>query len=299
MECIQSVRAEDRHLVSQSTLYVSLEPCAHFGKTPPCADLVIRHRIPRVVVGSRDPFPLVAGKGIEKLQAAGIAVETGVLEKECRELNRRFFTYHTLHRPYILLKWAQTADCRIAHDNFRRAYISNAFTNRLVHRWRSEEMAILVGTNTALFDDPELTTRLWPGNHPVRLVVDLGLRLPASLKLFDGEHRTIVFNKLRHKEHHNLLYYQVTDDTSLVHQIVHALYQLKIHSMLVEGGAQLLQTFIDEGYWDEAKVITNEQLVLKSGLPAPVLHHQQLQAQQTVCSDVIRVYAHQQNPFFR
>ena len=293
VNAIAAVKAEHQHLLKQATLYVSLEPCAHFGKTPPCADLVIEKGIPKVVIGCRDPFPKVAGKGIEKLQKAGVEVVTGVLEKECWALNKRFFTFHTAHRPYVVLKWAQTSDGCIANGNYSRIQISNAYTNRLVHRWRSEEMAILVGTNTALFDDPELTTRLWPGTNPVRLVVDMNLRLPASLKLFNGEHRTIVFNKLRHSEHLNLSYYQVTDDVSIVHQVLHALYQLKIQSVLVEGGAALLQSFIDEGAWDEARTITNETISVGAGLPAPQLHGAQIVHTEDVHTDRIRYYRNQ------
>lgn len=292
VNCLASVKPEHVPLIEHSTLYVSLEPCAHLGKTPPCADLIVEKRVPRVVIGCRDPFPLVDGKGIEKLQAAGVDVVLGVLEEECRELNKRFFTFHTQHRPYIVLKWAQTSDGSIANGNYGRLQISNPMTNRLVHRWRSEEMGILVGTNTALFDDPELTTRLWPGANPVRLVVDMGLRLPASLKLFDGEHRTIVFNKLRHSEHYNLLYYQVTDDVSLVHQVVHALYQLKIQSVLVEGGAALLQSFIDEGMWDEARIITNESLSVSKGLPAPRIREARIRHVEDIATDRIRYYTH-------
>jgi diaminohydroxyphosphoribosylaminopyrimidine deaminase/5-amino-6-(5-phosphoribosylamino)uracil reductase len=270
VNCINSVSAEDRHLISQSAIYVSLEPCAHFGKTPPCADLIIEKKIPHVVIGCRDPFKQVDGKGVEKLLAAGVQVTIGVLEKEAKTLNKRFITFHTQHRPYIILKWAQTANGKIANDNAaERLLISNEFTNRLVHKWRSEEAAILVGTNTALFDDPSLTTRLWNGPNPVRLVIDMNLRLPADLQLFNGKIKTIVFNGLQHEERDNLLYYQVTHDVKIVHQLVHALYQLKIQSVLVEGGAQLLQSFIDEGLWDEMRVITNHELVIPSGLPAP------------------------------
>lgn len=198
VDCLQSVLEGDKHLIPQSILYVSLEPCAHFGKTPPCADLIIGHKIPHVVVGCRDPFPAVNGKGIEKLQAAGTHVEAGVLEAACRKLNERFFTFHQQHRPYVVLKWAQTADGKMAKDGPERLLISNAMTNRLVHRWRSEEMAILVGTNTAWADNPSLTTRLWPGPNPVRLVVDLHLRLPKNLHLFDASAPTLVFNLLQH-----------------------------------------------------------------------------------------------------
>ncbi len=293
--CIKSVAEEVKHLIPESTMYVSLEPCAHFGKTPPCADLLIHQKIKKVVVGSRDPHGKVAGKGIAKLQKSGAEVIVGVLEEECRQLNSHFFTYYTAHRPYITLKWAQTADCKIAQGNFRRLHISNEYSARLVHRMRSQHMSILVGTNTALFDDPELTTRYWPGKTPVRLVVDKKLRLPASLKLFDGQHPTIVFNELRHHQHYNLSYYQVAADSSLVQQIVQALYSLKIDSLLVEGGTQLLQSFIDEGMWDEAVVITNEQLTLQNGLPAPQLQYQQVVKIESVQNDSIRIYSNYLN----
>lgn len=288
VNCLSSVAPQDRHLIEQSTMYVSLEPCAHFGKTPPCANLIREHRIPNVVVGCRDPFMQVNGKGIELLRDAGVDVIVGVLEDECRELNKRFFHFHTQHRPYVVMKWAQTADEKIANEDYSRVYISHAQSNRLVHKWRSEEMAILVGTNTALFDDPSLTTRLWPGHHPVRLVVDRNLRLPSGLKLFNGEVKTIVFNLHRHGEKGNLHWYQVTEDVSLVHQVLNALYQYKIQSVLVEGGAQLLQSFIDEELWDEARIITNEQLVLGSGLPAPVLKQYAVRSMERIGEDVVR-----------
>jgi diaminohydroxyphosphoribosylaminopyrimidine deaminase/5-amino-6-(5-phosphoribosylamino)uracil reductase len=300
VNCIAAVKDEDRGLIPQSTIYVSLEPCAHFGKTPPCADLIIRERIPRVVVGCRDPFPLVDGKGIEKMRAAGISVEVGVLEKECIELNRRFFTFNTQHRPYIVLKWAQSMDGKVGGASYKlqatsykeegRVLISNEYTNRLVHKWRSEEAAILVGTNTALLDDPALTVRLWKGPDPIRLVIDKDLSLPASLRLFDGQVRTIVFNLLKHGEQGNLQYYQLAGDSSLVHQLVVALHQLKIQSVLVEGGAALLQSFIDEGYWDEARIITNETLQIPGGLASPVLQRGRLVFQEKLFSDVISHY---------
>jgi diaminohydroxyphosphoribosylaminopyrimidine deaminase / 5-amino-6-(5-phosphoribosylamino)uracil reductase len=325
VNCINSVKPEDRHLIEQSTIYVSLEPCAHFGKTPPCADLIIKHNIPKVVIGCRDPFELVAGKGIEKLKAAGIEVSCGILEEECKGLNKRFFTFHRQHRPYIVLKWAQTGDGKIAHSleesvsaqspasnkkgASKRLFISNEYTNRLVHKWRSEEVAILVGTKTALLDDPELNTRLWPGKSPIRLVVDKNLELPSSLKLFNRKYPTIVFNTKKHTIEENsafslwpekpedplLYYYQITEDVSLVHQIVHALYQLKVQSVLVEGGAFLLQSFIDEGIWDEARIITNENLFVGDGLPAPFLKDQQLLAKEQLSTDTIRIYINKIN----
>lgn len=301
VNCLASVKEEHQSLIPESIMYVSLEPCAHFGKTPPCADLIINKKIPRVVVGCRDPFVEVNGKGIEKLRAAGVDVELGVLEEQCKELNKRFFTFHTLHRPYVTLKWAQTADGKIANEDYSRVLISNEYTNRLVHKWRSEETAIVVGTNTALFDDPQLSTRHWPGLNPIRVVVDMNLRLPSSLQLFKGDITTIVFNKLKHTlpvekmslaqlRKTGVTYYQVTDDVSLVHQLLNGLYQLGIQSILVEGGTQLLQSFLDEELWDEARIINNKNLLLGTGLRAPEIQQCQLLSSETIFSDTIRTY---------
>lgn len=271
VNCIESVAEEDRHLIGASTLYVSLEPCAHFGKTPPCADLIVRHKIPGCVIGCRDPFEQVNGKGIEKLQAAGVKVSVGILEQECKELNKRFFTYHTQQRPYIVLKWAQTSDGFMAAANHERLHISNDYSNRLVHKWRSEEAAIMVGTNTALLDDPGLTTRLWPGRSPVRLILDMNLRLPSSLRVFNNAARTIVFNAVKQEEKENVLYYRLNKNESLLPQLMKALYDLKIQSVLVEGGTALLQTFIDSGCWNEIRKICNGQLAIGNGVQAPVM----------------------------
>jgi len=321
VNCINSVKKEDRSLIAQSTLYVSLEPCAHFGKTPPCTDLIIANKIPGVVIGCRDPFKEVFGKGIEKLEAAGVNVVYGILEKECQQLNKRFFTFHTQHRPYIILKWAETADGFIStspkpspkerayeQSAIKRLFISNDQTNRLVHKWRSEEASILIGTNTALLDDPELRTRYWNGPSPVRLVVDMDLRLPSSLKIFNEKQRTIIFNTIKHSEQlgpaetpslpiaigmekEGVRYYQVTGDVNLVHQIVNALYQLKIQSVLVEGGARLLQSFIDEDLWDEIRVISNKQLAIGNGLAAPVIVTNNLEQEFMIQTDSIKIYS--------
>ncbi|MFL5739365.1 MAG: bifunctional diaminohydroxyphosphoribosylaminopyrimidine deaminase/5-amino-6-(5-phosphoribosylamino)uracil reductase RibD [Flavisolibacter sp.] len=307
VNCIASVNKEDKSLIHQSTLYVSLEPCAHHGKTPPCADLIIEKKIRKVVVGCRDPFVRVDGKGIEKLQKAGVEVIVGILEKECIELNKRFIVFHTQHRPYIILKWAQTLDGKIARADYRRINISNEYTNRIVHRWRSEEMSILVGTNTVLYDDPELTTRNWPGQNPVRLILDRELKLPSSLKIFGGGPPTLVFNLLRNdlppgKMNYSVLkddsvnYYQITEDTEVVHQLLQALYQMNIQSVLVEGGNRLLQSFIDEKLWDEARVITNESLSVGSGLPAPLLSDAIEEKQEKIFSDLICYYKNNKIP---
>jgi len=276
--------------VSKSVIYVSLEPCAHFGKTPPCADLIIRYKIPKVVIGCRDPFKEVNGKGIEKLQAAGIEVVSGIMENECMEINRRFFTFHTKHRPYIILKWAQTENREIASLGTERLLITNEKTNRLVHKWRGEEAGILIGTNTALADNPELTTRLWPGNSPVRLVIDMNLRLPSSLKIFNSNTKTIVFNKIKHEQDGNILFYQITDDVSVVQQVVNALYHLKIQSLIVEGGALLLQSFIEENLWDEARVITNTKMKIENGLPAPQLVNAAESSADESTGDLINIF---------
>jgi diaminohydroxyphosphoribosylaminopyrimidine deaminase/5-amino-6-(5-phosphoribosylamino)uracil reductase len=308
VNCIHSVSLEHRDLVKHSVLYVSLEPCAHFGKTPPCADLIVKMEIPTVVIGCRDPFVQVDGKGIEKLREAGVKVITGILEEECKELNKRFFTFHQQLRPYIVLKWAQTADGYMAYnaseqDNTlasSRLYISNELSNRLVHKWRSEEMAILVGTRTALWDDPSLNTRLWPGNNPVRLVVDRELTLQAGLKLFDSSIPTIVFNKSKHtiedlKMARNIPgvhFYQLKEGAGLVQQILAALYSMDIQSLIVEGGSVLLQSFIEEDLWDEIKVITNEETILGQGLAAPKFYNEVLIHSVHLSSDTIRTYRH-------
>ena len=290
VNCINSVSQQDKNNVSSSVLYVSLEPCSHFGKTPPCADLIIANQIPEVVIGCRDPFKDVDGKGIEKLKAAGVRVIYGILEKECEQLNKRFFTFHQKHRPYIILKWAETADGKIAGDRASRLLISNEQTNRLVHKWRSEEASILIGTNTALLDDPELTTRNWSGPSPIRLVVDMDLKLPATLKIFNGKQRTIIFNTVKHEEQDNLIYYQVTEDVSLVHQMINALYQVRIQSVLVEGGARLLQSFIDEEMWDETRIIKNEELRINNGLAAPELMLEEADQEMKILNDSIKIY---------
>ena len=289
--CINSVPAELQHLIPQSTIYVSLEPCAHFGKTPPCADLIIRHSIPKVVVGIRDPFEAVNGKGIEKLKAAGVEVVQGILEEDCREINKRFFTFHTQQRPYIVLKWAQTADGFIApiHQE-ERLLISNEFTNRLVHKWRSEEASILVGTNTAMQDDPSLTNRLWAGKNPVRLLVDKQLKLPCSLQLFNQQVSTVVFNEAKEEAQGNLRYYKLDGGENLPAQIGKALYQLNLQSVLIEGGAQLLQSFIDADFYDEIRLIENTSLRIGNGRAAPRFSPLPLQETMELKADRISIF---------
>ena len=290
VNCINNVSDAHQSLIEKSTLYVSLEPCAHYGKTPPCADLIIKNKIPNVVVACRDSYEEVDGKGIQKLQQAGVNVIVGILEKEALELNKRFFTFHRKQRPYIILKWAQSKDAKIARHDFSALKISNDITNRMVHKWRSEEAAILVGTNTALHDNPSLTTRLWKGNNPVRLVLDLQLKLPLSLHLFDGSVKTIVFNQVKHEEENGVTFYKLSSGEDIISGLLNALYRLKIQSVLVEGGARLLQSFIDQNYWDEARVITNEQLIIESGINAPELKESNLVSINKATGDQVAFY---------
>jgi len=262
--------AED--LLRDATIYVSLEPCAHYGKTPPCADLLIRHRIPHVVVGCRDPFPQVDGKGIEKLKDAGIEVTLGVLENECGFLNRRFFTKVQQHRPYVILKWAQTADGFFAPDNNRQFWITGLESRKLVHQWRSEEDAILVGKNTAIIDNPQLNVRFGNGRSPKRVVIDRRLELSHDLHLFDQSVETFVFNEIKTDVDGKVKYIALEDFDRYVPQyILYQLYLQDIQSLIVEGGAQTLNAFIEAGVWDEARVFTGE-VSLNSGIKAPKIN---------------------------
>ncbi len=290
VNCINNVKKEDKEFINQSTLYVSLEPCAHHGKTPPCADLIIKNKIAKVVIGCRDPFVEVDGKGIEKLLNANVEVVQHVLENECMELNKRFFTFHTKNRPYIILKWTQSNNHKIANADYSKIFISNEFTNRTVHKWRSEEAAIMVGTKTALTDNPSLNVRLWNGRNPVRITIDKDLSLPSSLNLFNGEIKTIVFNTIKNEEKNNIIYYKMNDEKYLTKQIVDALFKLNIQSVLIEGGTKLLQSFINENLWDEARVIINEQLIIDNGLNAPELRDAKLFYEEKIFSDHIYYY---------
>ncbi|MBC7903869.1 MAG: bifunctional diaminohydroxyphosphoribosylaminopyrimidine deaminase/5-amino-6-(5-phosphoribosylamino)uracil reductase RibD [Gemmatimonadaceae bacterium] len=275
VNCIASVMEADLSLVGKSTMYVSLEPCSHFGNTPPCADLIIRHKIPAVVIGTIDPFAKVNGSGITRLKAAGIDITLGVLTEECERMNRRFFVFQQLKRPYIILKWAQTNNARIGGNDGERMMISNEMTNRLVHKWRSEESAIMVGTNTAQLDDPSLTTRLWTGASPVRVVADMHLRLPATLKLMNRSVRTIVFNHLKDGSEQNLQYIKIDRTLESLPQMLSHLYDLGIQSMIIEGGGKLIGSFISENFWDEVRVITNTTMTADKGIPAPELTNEQ------------------------
>jgi diaminohydroxyphosphoribosylaminopyrimidine deaminase/5-amino-6-(5-phosphoribosylamino)uracil reductase len=261
--------AED--LLKHATIYVSLEPCAHYGKTPPCADLIIKHQIPNVIVGCRDPFDQVNGKGIEKLQAAGIKVEVGVLEKECRDLNKRFFTRVQSQRPYIILKWAKTADGFFAPDDDRQFWISGPESRRLVHQWRAEEDAVLIGKNTVMIDNPQLNLRYWEGKAPKRVVIDRRLELSKDLNIYDQSVETLIFNEVKTDVEDNIKYIALEDfDRFVPHYILYQLYLQDIQSVIIEGGAHTLNTFIEAGLWDEARIFTGKS-VLNKGIPSPAI----------------------------
>jgi diaminohydroxyphosphoribosylaminopyrimidine deaminase/5-amino-6-(5-phosphoribosylamino)uracil reductase len=290
VNCIKSVSVEDRHLIRLATLYVSLEPCAHFGKTPPCSRLIIDHQIPEVVIACSDPFSKVNGKGIEDLKAAGIEVELGLLENKAKELNERFFVFHEKKRPYIILKWAETANHFIASDSEERLLISNELSNRLVHRWRSEEVAIMVGTNTALKDNPTLTNRYWSGKNPIRILIDQHLKLPYESNLLQWGATTIIFNGLKTGTEDDLIYVLIDFSKNVIDQVLDYCYAFPIQSILIEGGAKLLQSFIDSGIWDEARVIRNTNLQVKNGLAAPVLREHILKDCFQLSTDTIFLY---------
>ncbi|MDB5111788.1 MAG: ribD [Mucilaginibacter sp.] len=258
-------------LLSQSTIYVSLEPCAHYGKTPPCADLIIKHHITTVVVGCRDPFEQVDGKGIEKLTAAGVKVITGVLEDECKWLNKRFFTRVQKHRPYIILKWAQTQDGFFAPDNNSQLWITGLESRKLVHRWRSEEDAVLVGKRTAVIDNPQLNVRYGNGKSPKRIVIDRKLELSPALHLFDQSVETLIFNEIKTDIEGKNKYIALEDFDRFVPQyILYQLYLQDIQSVIIEGGAYTLNTFIEAGLWDEARIFTGP-INLAKGVKSPFI----------------------------
>jgi len=268
----------NKELLKDSTLYVNLEPCAHHGKTPPCADLIIKMKFPKVVIGDIDPFEKVAGKGIQKLEEAGIEVISGILKKECRQLNKRFLTFHEKNRPYIILKWAQSTDGFIGKKNDllskeKPVWITDEKSRTLVHKWRSEEQSIMIGTNTALHDNPQLNVRDWEGKDPIRIVIDKNLRLPQSLHIFDKTQPTFVYTKGNNKRtsSENLCYISIDFNSNIIHQICNSLYGKNILSLFVEGGTQLLQSFISEGLWDEARIFTGNKEI-HDGVKAPVIH---------------------------
>ena len=268
---VQAVNSvENTTLLSVSTAYVTLEPCAHFGKTPPCADLLIESQIKKVVIACVDPNPVVAGKGINMLKEAGIEVGVGLMEKEALEINKRFFKSVIEKRPYIILKWAETADGFIARENFDSKWISNEYSRKLVHKWRSEEDAIMVGTNTAKHDNPKLNVRDWEGKNPIRVVIDKNLRLTKTLNLFDGSQPTICYNLITNSKDENLEYVKL-DTLHFLDELLKDLSKRKIQSIIIEGGSGLINSFIKNNIWDEARFFITPIIFVK-GIKSPELN---------------------------
>lgn len=266
---------KNKSLLRESTLYVNLEPCSHHGKTPPCSDLIIRKGIPRVVIGCKDPNSLVAGKGIKKMEDAGIEVQTGMLEEESLYLNRSFFTYHSAKRPYVILKWAQTIDGfmdieRDVEESPHVNWITGKALKTLVHRWRSVNPAILVGTVTAINDNPALTVREWVGENPLRMVVDENHVLPNNLRLFDQQIPTVVFCRKPKENKPNLEYIALDFESPIAPQILNFLYNREVQSVIVEGGKLMLDTFLNNNLWDEIRLLTGDKFFYR-GLKAPVV----------------------------
>lgn len=290
---------EDKDLLKKATIYVNLEPCSHYGKTPPCADLIIASGIKKVVVGSMDPNPKVAGKGILKLIGNGCDVRTGVLKSECDELNKRFFTFHQRKRPFIFLKWAQSDDGFIAPLAAKRAskrepvWISNELSRQLVHKTRTTEQAILIGTTTAAIDNPTLTARDWFGTNPLRVLIDRQLRLAEDVSVLDGAVKTIIITEKENTNKDNLFYEKIDFSENLASQICDLLYKYQIQSLIVEGGMKTLQTFIDEKLWDEA-LIFRGNVTFGNGIVAPKFHGSQF-SEEKIKGDTLQQFKNHTN----
>ncbi len=273
VNAVNAVPADKRHLLPESTIYVNLEPCAHHGKTPPCADLIVSMGFKQVVVANTDPNPLVAGQGLEKIKQAGIAVTTGVLTEEGRELNKRFFTYHQQKRPYVVLKWGQTADGYISKSSSQQHWITGELSRKLVHKWRSHEPAIMVGTHTVWADNPRLDTRLWPGGKPpLRVTFDRTLKITPQFYLLDGSQPTLIVTEQLPEKNTipGLEYVAIDYGADVLPQVLDVLYERGIQSVLVEGGAALLESFLSQNLWDEARVFVSP-VFWGDGLKAPAI----------------------------
>ena len=283
----------DKSLLSKSTLYVSLEPCSHFGKTPPCADLIIAHKISKVVIGITDSNEKVAGKGIQQLKNAGIDVEIGVLEEECYESNKRFFTFHNKKRPYIILKWAESFDGFIApeYQEIGKSFsIANDMSRQMVHKWRSDEQAILVGTTTVLKDNPQLNVRFWSGKNPVRIVIDKLGKISKDNFVKDNSVKTIFITENKGLiTSENTIYENCTFDERLVFSICEILYNHQIQSVIIEGGTKTIQSFVDANLWDEARIFRSD-ILLQKGVNAPKINFQNFEKMDVLDDTLVVVF---------
>lgn len=296
VNCLNSVPEVDRHLIPESTMYVSLEPCAHYGHTPPCAVRLVEEKIKEVIICNTDPFEKVSGRGIQILKEANTTVQTGIIQQEGLWVNRRFFCFHSQKRPYIILKWAQTPEGFIAPEDKSRFAISNSNSQQLVHKWRTEEGAIMVGTTTAATDNPLLTARLWKGKQPLRIVLDKSLKLPATLNVFNEDAATWVINEEKETLQGNVHYVQLPFDDTLLPALLARLHTNNILSMIVEGGAQLLQSFINAGLWDEARIFKGSRS-LANGIAAPLLQNSTLAFQTQMEDDLLQVFTNNKSAY--
>ena len=290
VNCINSVSLKNQSLIKQSALYVSLEPCAHFGKTAPCVDLIIKHNIPEVIIGCSDPFLQVNGQGIQKLKSAGIAVTENVLQKQAQEMNKRFFTFHEKKRPYVILKWAESSDGFIAKPGFEKIAISNEYSQRYTHRMRAQEAAIMVGTNTAIHDNPSLTNRYWPGKNPLKIIIDKQLKVDKNAEVFNNLSPLLVLNYIKEAQEGSVHYHKITGECNIPQYLLPYLYDHNINSLIVEGGTVLLQSFIDQKLWDEAVIIINKALVIGGGISAPLLAGQKMIDTLSLNDDTINIF---------
>jgi diaminohydroxyphosphoribosylaminopyrimidine deaminase / 5-amino-6-(5-phosphoribosylamino)uracil reductase len=291
VNAVNSVK--DKSLLKEATIYVSLEPCSHFGKTPPCCDLIIANKIPNVVIGTIDPFAKVAGNGIKKLVESGKNVTIGILEDECNELNKRFFTFHQKKRPYIILKWAETADgfiAPISKTEKSPVWITNSYSRQLAHKWRTEEQAILVGTSTVLEDNPKLDARDFKGNNPIRIVWDKSNKITEEFHIKNGIISTFFLTESKNlTEKQNIYYKNTIFDTLLAKRTLDILYKENIQSVIVEGGSQTLQTFIDANLWDEARVFVSEN-TFNEGVVAPKLPKNRILTSLLIKKDQLKLF---------
>jgi diaminohydroxyphosphoribosylaminopyrimidine deaminase/5-amino-6-(5-phosphoribosylamino)uracil reductase len=290
VNAIETVK--NKNVLRDSTAYVTLEPCSHFGKTPPCADLLIRHQIKKVVICNSDPFPEVNGKGIQKLKDAGIEVITRVLEKKGRHLNRRFFTSVEKKRPYVILKWAETADGFVAKSDGKPLNISGNLSQMHSHKWRTEEDAILVGSKTVLNDNPSLTARKWTGKNPIRIIIEGQVSLPANSHIFDDSVKTLVFTQKDRPDKENLSFIKIEEGTNLIDFILTELHKVNIRSLIVEGGPRLHQLFFENGSYDELRLLKSKALILKEGIESAVLpKHLILKKQYDLQEDILNIFS--------
>lgn len=297
VNCLASVKDEDSHLVPESTMYVSLEPCTHYGKTPPCAKRLVEENVKKVVVGNIDPFHKVQGGGIDILKNGGVEVSTGVLSSIGSWVNRRFFCFHEKQRPYIILKWAESANGYFAPLDRSRLQMTGKLSKQLVHKWRTEESAIMVGYHTALNDNPALTARDWKGSNPLRIVLDKELKLPESHNLFDSSAGTWVVNSLSEGIRGSIQYLKTDFNEPVIPQILNKMHIEQKTSLFVEGGTALLQSFIDAGLWDEARVFTSGDKLLDNGIGTPQLSDSKLQFTTKVGADTLRFFTNKNSAY--